>query len=181
MAKPARIALEPLWRGHGRALPLRHHAWTLSRCHRAGVLLPLPAPGLRRGDRLLPGREMGREGYGGIAMMSIPPALERLPELARNLWWSWHPEARALFEALENSEPEPLHHNPVQLLHAPSRAELEAHAKDPNFLDRYRKVLAAFDADIAGRTSWFASHYPELTGGPIAYFSAEFGVHSALP
>jgi tetratricopeptide (TPR) repeat protein/YHS domain-containing protein len=30
----------------------------------------------------------------------VPPPLARLPELARNLWWSWHPEAAALVIAL---------------------------------------------------------------------------------
>jgi hypothetical protein len=29
--------------------------------------------------------------------ITLPASLERLPELARNLWWTWHPQARALF------------------------------------------------------------------------------------
>ena len=33
-------------------------------------------------------------------MTRIPPALERLPELARNLWWSWRPEARGLYPVM---------------------------------------------------------------------------------
>ena len=113
-------------------------------------------------------------------LINIPPALERLPELARNLWWSWHPEARALFEALERSVSDPPHHNPVELLYRLPPQELEARATDPEFLDQYRQVLAAFDSDMEGRTSWAASVL-RLNGGPVAYFSAEFGVHSALP
>ena len=59
-------------------------------------------------------------------MMEMPAPLERLPELARDLWWSWHQEARALFDALVDSVDEPLHHNPVRLLQSMSSAELEA-------------------------------------------------------
>lgn len=112
---------------------------------------------------------------------NVPPALERLPELARNLWWSWHPEARALFEALERSVSDPPHHNPVELLYRLPPEELAARANDPEFLDLYRQVLAAFDSDIEDRTSWAASVLRHLNGGSVAYFSAEFGVHSALP
>lgn len=45
----------------------------------------------------------------------IPPTLARLPELARNLWWSWHPEAAALFEVLNPPGVEPAHGNPILL------------------------------------------------------------------
>jgi starch phosphorylase len=113
--------------------------------------------------------------------MRVPPALARLPELARNLWWSWHPEARALFERLAGARPEPRHHNPVEILETLDPGVLEARATDPDFLARYREVLAAFDADLTGRSGWFASRGAAVGRGPIAYFSAEFGVHSALP
>ena len=114
-------------------------------------------------------------------MAPVPVALGRLPELARNLWWSWHPEAEALFDVLQGSAAEPRHHNPVQLLDTLAPPGLEAPARNPRFLERYGAVLAAFDADVAGSTSWFAARAPALTGAPVAYYSAEFGVHSALP
>ena len=31
----------------------------------------------------------------------IPSGLSRLMELAQNLWWSWTPEARRLFEYID--------------------------------------------------------------------------------
>lgn len=114
-------------------------------------------------------------------MMEMPATLSRLPELARNLWWSWHREARALFDALVDGVEEPLHHNPVRLLQSLSSAELEALARDEEFLDRYRRVVADFDDAMKGEMSWFASRSRHLKGGPVAYFSAEFGVHSTLP
>jgi starch phosphorylase len=108
-------------------------------------------------------------------------ALARLPALARNLWWSWHPEARALFEVLQRSGAEPLHHNPLELLETLGPEGLEGRAGDPAFLTQYREVLAAFDAEMSSGTTWFASRRPERADAPVAYLSAEFGVHSALP
>jgi len=83
-------------------------------------------------------------------MMEMPATISRLPELARNLWWSWHPEARQLFEALRSDAEEPLHHNPVEWLRSMSQEELLAKASDPGFVDRYRSVLAEFDAEMTG-------------------------------
>src|SRR5262245_57162267 len=110
----------------------------------------------------------------------VPPALSRLPELARNLWWSWHPEGEALFASLDHRTIEPAHHNPIELLLRAESEVLEVRARDEDFLERYQRTLAAFDVDIATRERWAQSHTaPAL--GPIAYFCAEFGVHSALP
>lgn len=48
----------------------------------------------------------------------VPAALARFPEIARNLWWTWHPEAEALFDSLRGTGPEPPHRNALQLLDA---------------------------------------------------------------
>jgi starch phosphorylase len=110
----------------------------------------------------------------------VPASMPRLLELARNLWWSWHSEARALFEALSDTKVEPPHPNPIQLLLATAPELVMSRARDPELEGRYRRVLAAFDAETAARGSWAASD-PRLSGVTVAYFSAEFGVHSALP
>ncbi len=40
--------------------------------------------------------------YGRMTVFPIMPArISRLYELAYNLWWSWHPEARALYSTLD--------------------------------------------------------------------------------
>lgn len=46
----------------------------------------------------------------------IPASLSRLKELASNLWWSWTPEARRLFEYIDPTLWVLTHHNPVKLL-----------------------------------------------------------------
>ena len=63
-----------------------------------------------------------------MSMDRLPPTLARLPERARTLWWSWHPQARRLFDTLTGSAPEPRHDNPFQLLHGLPPEELEAPA-----------------------------------------------------
>ena len=41
--------------------------------------------------------------------------------------------------------------------------------------------MSAFDADMAGGDTWFATNYPNRLPGPIAYFSMEFAIHNSLP
>ncbi len=110
----------------------------------------------------------------------LPETLARLPELARNLWWSWHPESRALFEDLAGGVPDPPL-NAIRVLTTLDPKRAEACARDPRFLARYESVLAAFDGEVTGRTSCFAARVPNPDGQPVAYFSAEFGVHPSLP
>jgi starch phosphorylase len=122
--------------------------------------------------------------YGRMTVFPIMPArISRLYELAYNLWWSWHPEARALYSDLSPELWESAGHNPVRLLSEIEPALLEKAAADAAYLERYDAVLEAFDRYMHPRQeeTWFSRTYPELMDRPIAYFSAEFGLHEALP
>ena len=111
----------------------------------------------------------------------LPRRIGRLNELAHNLWWSWHPQARDLFRILDYPVWKLGGHNPVKLLHEISPVKLQAASIDPAFLTLYDTVMAAFDADMVADNTWYAArHRNELTG-PIAYFSAEFAIHNSLP
>jgi starch phosphorylase len=111
----------------------------------------------------------------------LPPSLNRLWELAHNLWWSWNPEARALFHALDRTSWKLTLHNPVKLLRQVSPECILFASTDPAFLRRYESVLLAFDSYIAESDTWFTRAHPEMADGLIAYFSAEFGLHQSLP
>jgi starch phosphorylase len=111
----------------------------------------------------------------------IPERISRLGELACNLWWSWHPEARALFFMLAGNGAEFRAQNPVKLLSELDPCLLDAAAKDSRFLRRYDAVMARFDAEVKSYQSWFYSKVPDPAMYPIAYFSAEFGLHHSLP
>jgi len=111
----------------------------------------------------------------------IPERIGGLWRLAGNLWWSWRPDARALFRSLDLSLWRSTRHNPVAMLRRMEPEALEALAEDPAFLREYEAVLTAFDALSASGASWFAGRYGELEDSVIAYFCAEFGVHSSIP
>lgn len=121
-----------------------------------------------------------------IATLSIlprlPDELARLEELAYNLWWSWRPEAQELYARINPELWETVNHNPVKLLHRAAQADIDRTAGDPDYLAAYTRVMAAFDAYMSpDADTWFKRNYPERAGYRIAYFSAEFGLHEALP
>jgi starch phosphorylase len=116
-----------------------------------------------------------------LTPVALPPRINRLMELAYNLWWSWHPEARELFATIDRTLWELTHNNPVKLLREISPTHLQVLAQDPSFLRRYDAVMIAFDAAMTRRDTWFSNTLPDLAGATIAYFSAEFGIHSSLP
>jgi glycogen phosphorylase len=97
------------------------------------------------------------------------------------LWWSWHPQARDLFRALDYPLWRSGGHNPVKQLCEISADKLAAAATDPAFLSLYDSVMSAFDAQMSDNNSWFATGYRDALDGPVAYFSMEFAIHNSLP
>ena len=110
---------------------------------------------------------------------TVPQRLARLKDLAYNLWWSWHPEARALFKEIDLALWSTTHHNPVSVLQQ-SGPRLEQLANDAEFLGKYDKVIATFEEYLKTDNTWFNKARPEFKGKTIGYFSAEFGVHNSL-
>lgn len=112
-----------------------------------------------------------------VADIELPPTVERLRELAYNLWWSWSPAATRLFAWIDPDHWR-RYQNPVQLLINVEPHQWERLLADPEFLRAYESVIQAFDGYRA-RRRWFAPHAEKLKG-PIAYFSMEFGIHGSL-
>ncbi len=122
--------------------------------------------------------------YGRMTVFPVmPPHISRLYELAYNLWWSWRPEARALYSTLDASLWEEVGHNPVRFLSEVHPQALEKAANNPEYLQQFDSVIHDFDYYMHPRTddTWFSRTYPELTDKVIAYFSAEFGLNESLP
>jgi len=69
----------------------------------------------------------------------------------------------------------------VKQLKEISPDKLQAAASDPAFLALYDSVIAALDADVSARDTWFGTTYPGALPGPVAYFSMEFAIHNSLP
>jgi glycogen phosphorylase len=113
-------------------------------------------------------------------LVPIPDRIGRLAELAGNLWWSWHPEARDLFRAIGYPLWKSTRHNPIPMLQRVPPEHLEALTREEAFLALYDRVLEAYDRELQNGHLWFRSQYPDLRR-PVAYFSAEFGLHGSLP
>ena len=73
---------------------------------------------------------------------SLPPKIERLRDLAYNLWWAWHMEAIDLFRRLDRDLWETTGHNPVLMLGTVVQEKLERAAQDEAFLAHMDRVLA---------------------------------------
>ena len=112
---------------------------------------------------------------------AIPPGLSRLKELALNLWWSWTPEARRLFEHIDPTLWVLTHHNPVKLLTDVRPDRLIHLAEDPSYMRLYSAALKIFDEYRQNGHSWFKTQHSDLKAPTIAYFSAEFGLHTSIP
>jgi starch phosphorylase len=111
---------------------------------------------------------------------NLPEQFRGLERLVYSLWWSWHPPARELFRALDLQAWRESGHNPVRMLALLPREALENAAEDREFLERYDAVMGRFETETASRAGWFAVGHGELSS-PLAYFSAEYGLHASLP
>src|ERR1700720_3685645 len=94
----------------------------------------------------------------------LPERISRLKDLAYNLWWSWHPEARALFKEVDRTLWTVTHHNPVQLLRLCPKTRLDVLLRDQGFLSRYDAVIAAFDKYLNSTETWFSAEHQEMKG-----------------
>ncbi|WP_222193941.1 alpha-glucan family phosphorylase [Modestobacter italicus] len=110
---------------------------------------------------------------------SLPEALLPLSQLVTNLRWSWHPETRDLFEALDPELWGSCGGDPVRVLGEVSAERLAALADDREFLGRLQAVADDL-RDYLQAPHWYQSIG---AGAPasIAYFSAEFGITEVLP
>lgn len=110
----------------------------------------------------------------------LPAALNRLPELAGNLFWTWDSATQALFRQLDPALFEQVNGNPVQLLLRISSSALEVAAGRPEFLSALNAALTVFDRYLQETDgTWFAEH--GKSDDTYAYFCAEYGWHESLP
>jgi len=111
----------------------------------------------------------------------LPQRINRLDELANNLWWSWHEEARSVFRILDYPLWRLSGHNPVKVLRETSPDALQAAATNPSFLELYDSVMSDLDTDLSSTSPLLGTEYPSLLTNPVAYFSMEYAIHNSLP
>ena len=97
-----------------------------------------------------------------------------LNALARNLWWTWDQEAQEVFSELSPRGWQNLYHNAVAILREVSEPELRARLQDPDFAERVREVLKAFDAYMHDKLTWAQQHAPALASNPAITRTCRF-------
>ena len=111
----------------------------------------------------------------------LPERLERLDELANNLWYSWDRPTRGLFASLSAPLWKAANHNPKAFLKRADQKRLEATAENPVLLGALKRVLAAYDSYHETPSLAHVYGRPFAENDLIAYFCAEFGFHESLP
>ena len=112
-----------------------------------------------------------------------PQALyDKCMELARNLWWSWHPEVVNLFRDLDPVRWRQIDHNPIALLAEMTPAQVAERASEMVLSTRINQAYRRLKEYLENtQTTWGAREAGVLGSMPVAYFSAEFGIHESAP
>ena len=105
-----------------------------------------------------------------------PERIARVEELAEDLWWSWHPEAREVFRRLDYGLWRATAHNPCACSVAQPR-QARCGGDRSGFLGLRPRGRGA--RRRARHAQHVGEHQPELAGRTIAYF--EFALHQSLP
>ncbi len=115
-----------------------------------------------------------------VADIVLPQPVDRLHDLAYNLWWTWSQPAQRLFSAIDAAA-WTRYRNPVELLLSVDRQHWDLLLDSDAFVDGYARVVRAFDRYMdSGRETWAGSRIGTASPAPIAYFSMEYGLHSSL-
>ena len=111
----------------------------------------------------------------------LPQRINKLSEIANNLWWSWNTEYLRLFEVMDPDLWEVSEKNPVKFLKMISQERIEKIINDQEFLKKYDRVVENYDNYMNSKNTWFTKNYPNNKNDLIAYFSAEYGLDEIVP
>ncbi|HKG46102.1 MAG TPA: alpha-glucan family phosphorylase [Pyrinomonadaceae bacterium] len=117
--------------------------------------------------------------HGVVRKNGLPAPLMPLQRLAWNYWWSWAADGESLFRDLDSEIWEECEHNPRQLLAKTSSFRLAEAATDPIYMERVQRLDESFQSYMTSQPRLQLAAITE--DHPVAYFCAEFGVHSSLP
>ncbi|MBO7436517.1 MAG: alpha-glucan family phosphorylase [Bacteroidaceae bacterium] len=103
---------------------------------------------------------------------SVPEALQKLDELAHNIWWVWNEDAKALFKEINPDMWTQVRHNPIMMLQSLGYDKLEELSKDQLFLDKMNAIYDKFRKYIDVK--------PDAKRPSVAYFCMEYGLTHVL-
>jgi starch phosphorylase len=117
----------------------------------------------------------------GAIGLAADTLYDKCVALARNLWWSWHPEVINLFRDLDPIRWRQLDHSPIALLSEFTPERLEMRAAELVLYSRINHAFRRLKEYVATTPLWGRTHAGVLGSKPVAYFSLEFGVHESVP
>ena len=103
---------------------------------------------------------------------NIPEALNKLEELAHNMWWAWNHDCRSLFRNLDEELFEEVKQNPVLLLERIDIEKLEKLSKDKAVLKKMNDVYKQFRE--------YMDVEPDKKRASVAYLCMEYGLNQTL-
>ena len=107
-----------------------------------------------------------------VVKSNIPVELQKLEELAHNMWWAWNHSARSLFTHLDPALYEECGQNPVLMLERLSYEKLSELSKDRDILKRMNDTYKEFRA--------YMDVKPRTDRASVAYFCMEYGLNQVL-
>jgi starch phosphorylase len=105
----------------------------------------------------------------------------QLTELSRNLWWAWNPHIIKLFRDIDAEAFRAANHNPVQVLASFSPERFDQLSRDAALRARVDSAYRELHEYLGATKTWASLNAGPLRVRPVAYFSAEFGIHESLP
>jgi starch phosphorylase len=102
----------------------------------------------------------------------LPGKLEKLYEIATNLWWVWNHEGAKLFGEIDANLWKETEGNPVLLLHELPSQRMKSIIENPEMMARIDYVYGLFKA--------YMDVKPDQTKPSVAYFSMEYGLTNVL-
>jgi starch phosphorylase len=105
--------------------------------------------------------------------------MERLQQLALDLFWSWNHSADELWGQID-AELWSLTHNPWVVLQTVSRKKLAQLLSDPAFRQRIEELMERRRRQL-DVPAWFQQAHADADLAAVAYFSLEFMLSEALP
>jgi len=102
----------------------------------------------------------------------LPESLNKLEEIAQNIWWTWDSDAKTLFRQIDHDAWVEASSNPVLLLNILNYEKLVAMGKNVEFIKKVETVYNEFKTYL---------NVPKNKNVPsIAYFSMEYGLTEVL-
>ena len=113
--------------------------------------------------------------------LTVEDLYDKSMALASNLWWAWTPEVQSLFRDLDPIRWRQLDHNPIALLKEFTPQRLYDRANEMVLFTRINQCYRRLKEYMSNRNTWATTNVGVLGSQPVAYFSAEFGIHESLP